>query len=234
MVSMASLNRSAEIALVFSRSSISVRTSRRSWRRSWRPDTGPLQRHGLSNSANALSWRLRELVCSEIDITSLGRIIGLTGGLGKAASLRAGRFCFCRDELLAVIPVPTELEADVGIRIGADIVAAGVIHVVAGREVLLLRCGQHARSGGEHESQCEGRLGEHGDVSCLSLSLTPTWCALASCSWEEGPVNQPDVLRLRAQKAAERRGSACLSQAFFVSRQRRRGDASVPGMKYCF
>src|SRR6266566_3672284 len=232
MVSMASLNRSAEIALVFSRSSISVRTSRRSWRRSWRPDTGPLQRHGLSNSANALSWRLRELVCSEIDITSLGRIIGLTGGLGKAASLRAGRFCFCRDELLAVIPVPTELEADVGIRIGADIVAAGVIHVVAGREVLLLRCGQHARSGGEHESQCEGRLGEHGDVSCLSLSLTPSWCVFASCWCEGWRVNQPDVLPMPAPKSCRDARKRLFVRRFFVLRDRKQGDASVLGRKY--
>jgi hypothetical protein len=95
----------------------------------------------------------------------------------------------------------------------------------------MLRCGQRARSGGEHESQCEGRLGEHGDVSCLSLSLTPSWCAFVSCGREEGLVNQPDVLPMRAQKAAAWQESACLSVAFLLDAVSGR-DASVLGMKY--
>src|SRR5262249_7169959 len=97
---------------------------------------------------------------------------GLTGEFGKAASLRAGRFCLCHDELLAAIRVPMQLEAHVGVRIGADIGAA-LPCVVTGRDALLLRCGQCARSGSEHESQCEGGLGEHGDCLRLCSSLTP-------------------------------------------------------------
>src|SRR5215831_10787493 len=104
-----------------------------------------------------------------------------------------------------------QLPANVGVRIGADI-AAALPCIVTGREAL--RCSQCARSGSEHESQCEGGLGEHGDVSCLCSSLTPSWCAFASCWCGGGRVNQPDVCRCERKQAAEQDESACLSWVF--------------------
>src|SRR5215470_12881939 len=79
--------------------------------------------------------------------------------------------------LVVGAPVALKHEADVRIRIGADVLAGDVEHVVPRVcAVLLLR--QRARGGADDQSEGNGSLGEHGRL-LLRNSLTPCWCAPA-------------------------------------------------------
>src|SRR6266436_4697509 len=109
--------------------------TRRLCRRSWRPDKGPPQRHGLRNSANALSRRISwNWFAWPSTLRLSGRIVGVEWRVRERRPARGPAAFLCHDVLLAVIPVPTQLEAHVGVRIGADIAAARIVHVVTGLE----------------------------------------------------------------------------------------------------
>src|SRR5262245_22001349 len=75
--------------------------------------------------------------------------------------------------------VPAHHLADERIRIRADVLAAGVAHVVLGIGAVLLRRRQHGRSGADE--QCESNCGprEH-DWSPVDWRTHPLWWALAS------------------------------------------------------
>jgi DNA-binding NarL/FixJ family response regulator len=117
--------------------------------------------------------------------------------------------------LVTAIRVTFLFKARVQVGIGADICAARVVHILTRDEALTFGGREWARSAGECEHECECGLGEHGGVSCLSLSLTPSWCVFASCWRAGGRVNPPDVLLARSQKGC-RAAQKCLSLRDFL------------------
>src|SRR5215475_10199875 len=154
IVAIVSLSRSAEIALVFSRSSISLRIcrSRAGQPRVNEPAVAQLimaprqsattaaQRGQFSKSF--VTADLLDFACSAIDIRTVRLHCRVDREPGKAASL-GWPLLPSHDTLLAAIGVTTQLEANVGVRISADIGAA-LVHIIAGRTALLLRCRQCA------------------------------------------------------------------------------------------
>src|SRR5262249_54109817 len=80
-----------------------------------------------------------------------------------------------RGQGLVGAPVALKHEAAVRIRIGADVLAGDVVHIVPGVGAFPR---QRARGGADDQSEGNGSLGEHGHLLSRD-SLTPCWCAPA-------------------------------------------------------
>src|SRR5262249_25014240 len=70
------------------------------------------------------------------------------------------------------VPVPPQFKTDVGLRVGADISAARVIHILARRDGLGFGCSQCARGGGEDDGQSKCGLSEHDVSPCVAGAVS--------------------------------------------------------------
>jgi hypothetical protein len=96
----------------------------------------------------------------------------------RPARRPASRFSKFSTNSAPPVPIPIQFKANVGVRIGADISAGRVVHIVSFCGAVSFRGRPRAGRCNKHKGQRQGSLGRHGDVSCLSLSLTPSRCAL--------------------------------------------------------
>src|SRR5262249_57125543 len=83
--------------------------------------------------------------------------------MSEPAGPKAGLRFLGSTNSLPPSPVPPQFKADVLIRIGADISAGGVGHILTGGDaVVSFRRSQCARCGGDGDGEGKSRFGEHG------------------------------------------------------------------------
>ncbi len=95
---------------------------------------------------------------------------------------------------------------------------------MSGLEALLLRGGEYAGSGNQRESECEGHLAEHGDVSLIEfVGHTVLVCTRIMLASKGSGKSARRIARCDRRNAGAERESACLPEAFCVGRDRKQG-----------